>query len=106
MVTQYGMTDFGYAQLDSETLRVGGEVAVLAHRAIDGLIRDAHTRAAALLEEHRELLEALATALLDEETLDTGRIRELAAAHGAAPVAPRGLPSPRREVPAPVAGSA
>ena len=39
MVTQYGMTDFGYAQLDAETLRVGGEVAVLAHRQIDALIR-------------------------------------------------------------------
>ncbi len=106
MVTQYGMTDFGYAQLDSETLRVGGEVAVLAHRAIDGLIRDAHARAATLLDEHRALLEALAAALLDEETLDARRIRDLAAAHGAAPVAPRGLPAPRREAPAPVAESA
>ncbi len=106
MVTQYGMTDFGYAQLDSETLRVGGEVAVLAHRAIDGLIRDAHARAATLLDEHRALLEALAAALLDEETLDARRIRDLAAAHGAGPVAPRGLPAPRREAPAPVAESA
>jgi cell division protease FtsH len=99
MVTQYGMTDFGYAQLDAETLRVGGEVAVLAHRAIDGLIRDAHGRAVALLDEHRALLEALAAALLDEETLDTGRIRELAAAHGALPAAAHVLPAPRRALP-------
>jgi cell division protease FtsH len=100
MVTQYGMTDFGYAQLDAETLRVGGEVAVLAHRAIDGLIREAHTRAGGLLAEHRELLEALATALLDEETLDAGRIREIGARFGAVPASrpPHPLmPAPRRE---------
>jgi len=104
MVTQYGMTDFGYAQLDAETLRVGGEVAVLAHRAIDGLIRDAHGRAVELLDAHRGLLEELAAALLDEETLDTGRIRELAAAHGALPSVAPALPAPRR--PTPVAESA
>ena len=82
MVTQYGMTDFGFAQLDAETLRVGGEVAVLAHREIDKLIRQAHGRAVALLEDHRELLRALADALLDEETLDSSRIRAVAAEHG------------------------
>ncbi len=104
MVTQYGMTDFGFAQLDADTLRVGGEVAVLAHRAIDGLIRDAHQRAEALLAEHRPLLEALAAALLDEETLDAGRIRELAERFGALP-APRAphplMPAPRQELPRP-----
>ena len=82
MVTQYGMTDFGFAQLDAETLRVGGEVAVLAHREIDKLIREAHRRAVAVLEDHRELLRALADALLDEETLDSSRIRAVAAEHG------------------------
>jgi cell division protease FtsH len=82
MVTRYGMTDFGFAQLDAETLRVGGEVAVLAHREIDHLIRQAHGRAVALLAEHRELLSALAEALLDEETLDSPRIREIAAEYG------------------------
>jgi cell division protease FtsH len=101
MVTQYGMTDFGYAQLDADTLRVGGEVAVLAHKAIDGLIRDAHQRAEALLAEHRPLLEALAAALLDEETLDAGRIHEIAARFDALP-APRAphplMPAARDEV--------
>jgi cell division protease FtsH len=95
MVTQYGMTDFGYAQLDAETLRVGGEVAVLAHRQIDDLIRQAHARAASLLAEHRGLLEALAEALLDEETLDSLRIRELAAVHGALSAPAHSLPAPR-----------
>ena len=100
MVTQYGMTDFGYAQLDAETLRVGGEVAVLAHREIDGLIRSAHERAAGLLAEHRPLLEALAEALLDEETLDAPRIRELGERFGAVPE-PR---APHPLMPAPRAG--
>ena len=103
MVTQYGMTDFGYAQLDAETLRVGGEVAVLAHREIDALIRSAHERAAGLLAEHRALLEALAEALLDEETLDAQRIRELGERFGAVPEprAPHPLmPAPRAGLPA------
>jgi cell division protease FtsH len=104
MVTQYGMTDFGFAQLDADTLRVGGEVAVLAHRAIDGLIREAHQRAEALLAEHRALLETLAAALLDEETLDAGRIREIGERFGAIP-APRAphplMPAPRGELPRP-----
>jgi cell division protease FtsH len=101
MVTQYGMTEFGFAQLDAETLRVGGEVAVLAHRQIDGLIREAHARAAGLLATHRPLLEALAAALLDEETLDAGRIHGIAQRFGALP-APRPphplMPAPRHEV--------
>ena len=95
MVTQYGMTEFGFAQLDAETLRVGGEVAVLAHKAIDGLIREAHQRAEGLLAEHRALLEALAAALLDEETLDSTRIHAIAAEHGL--VHPAGVPAPRRK---------
>jgi cell division protease FtsH len=102
MVTQYGMTEFGFAQLDAETLRVGGEVAVLAHRQIDALIREGHERAAGLLAAHRPLLEALAAALLDEETLDTGRIHEIAERFEALP-APRPphplMPAPRHEVP-------
>jgi cell division protease FtsH len=102
MVTQYGMTDFGYAQLDAETLRVGGEVAVLAHRQIDALIREAHERAAGLLAGHRALLEALAAALLDEETLDAGRIHAIAERFDAIP-APRPphplTPALRHEVP-------
>jgi cell division protease FtsH len=101
MVTQYGMTDFGFAQLDADTLRVGGEVAVLAHRAIDGLIREAHQRAETLLAEHRSLLETLAAALLDEETLDSRRIREIAERFDAIP-APRAphplMPAPRQEL--------
>ena len=92
----------GPGMLDAETLRVGGEVAVLAHRQIDALIREAHERAAGLLAVHRPLLETLAAALLDEETLDGGRIREIGQRFDAIP-APRPphplMPAPRHEVP-------
>lgn len=81
MVTQYGMTDFGYAQVDAETLRVGGEVAAAAHAEIDRLLRDAHRAATALVAEHAAALEALAAALLAEETLPRERVVELVAAH-------------------------
>lgn len=82
MVTQYGMTDFGYAQVDADTLRVGGQVAARAHESIEALLRDAHRQATALLEEHGALLEALALALLAEETLPGTRIAALVAEHG------------------------
>jgi cell division protease FtsH len=101
MVTQYGMTDFGFAQLDAETLRVGGEVAVLAHREIDRLIRDAHARAGALLAEHGELLRALVAALLDEETLGTGRLRELRDLHAPRRAATGGPADAAARMPAP-----
>jgi cell division protease FtsH len=77
MVTQYGMTDFGYAQIDTETLRVGGHVAAQAHARIDGLLREAHVSATELLTRNGAVLEALATALLAEETLSAGRVRQI-----------------------------
>jgi cell division protease FtsH len=81
MVTRYGMTDFGYAQVDEETLRVGGEVAAAAHARIDALLRDAHRAATELVTEHAAALEALAAALLAEETLSGERVAEIVAAH-------------------------
>jgi cell division protease FtsH len=81
MVTQYGMTDFGYAQLDAETMRVGGAVAARAHDRIDALLRDAHRAATTLLAEHAAALEALAAALLTEETLAGVRVAEIVGAH-------------------------
>lgn len=77
MVTQYGMTDFGFTQVDAETLRVGGEVAVLAHRHIEQLLQEAYTTAVELVQNHPEQLRAVAEALLVEETLSAERVREL-----------------------------
>jgi cell division protease FtsH len=81
MVTQYGMTGFGYAQVDADTLRVGGEVAARAHAHVDALLQDAHTAATALLAEHAGLLEALADALLLDETLDGPQVFAIVAEH-------------------------
>lgn len=85
MVTQYAMTDFGYAQMDAETLRVGGQVAARAHGYADSLLRDAHAAAAELLGQHRELLAALAAELLADETLAGDRVRQIVAEHTPAP---------------------
>ncbi|WP_199424343.1 ATP-dependent metallopeptidase FtsH/Yme1/Tma family protein [Actinotalea solisilvae] len=85
MVTQYGMTDFGYAQVDAETMRVGGQVAAQAHAAVDRLLRDAHVQATELLTAHAPLLEAVAAALLVEETLTARRVREIIAEFEAVP---------------------
>jgi cell division protease FtsH len=81
MVTEYGMTDFGYAQLDADTLRVGGQVAAQAHAHVAELLRDAHVRATDLLGANAAALEALATALLAEETLPGSSVKRIVAAH-------------------------
>ncbi|MDT0166810.1 AAA family ATPase [Actinotalea sp. AC32] len=77
MVTKYGMTEFGYAQVDDDTLRVGGQVAAQAHAQVDALLRDAHATATSLVAENAEVLDAVAEALLVEETLSVGRVRQI-----------------------------
>lgn len=77
MVTQYGMTDFGFVTLDADTMRVGGEVAAKAHKHISALLEDAYRDAQELLRENLPALDALAEALLKEETLSGDRIREV-----------------------------
>lgn len=77
MVTSYGMTEFGYAQVDADTMRLGGAVAARAHEQVDRLLRDAHDQAVALLAEHAAALEALAEALLAAETLSYAQVREV-----------------------------
>lgn len=81
MVTQYAMTDFGYTQVDGETLRIGGQVAAQAHEHIEKLLRDAHAKATDLVRENSDLLDALAHALLAEETLSAERVKQIVAAH-------------------------
>ncbi|MHA3947573.1 ATP-dependent metallopeptidase FtsH/Yme1/Tma family protein [Cellulomonas bogoriensis] len=85
MVTRYGMTDFGYAHVDDETLRLGGAVAAEAHARVDTLLREAHTQATSLLEAHHPLLEAMAAALMVEETLSAGRVQQIIAEFEASP---------------------
>jgi cell division protease FtsH len=77
MVTQYGMSTFGLAQVDADTLRMGGQVSELAHRVIDRLLQDALEEARKLLARHQDFLTVLADTLLVEETIGLARVREL-----------------------------
>ena len=88
MVTQYGMAaEFGYAQIDSDTLRMGGEIGLRAHTVINSLIEEAHARAQRLLAEHADLLERVASTLLIEETLSAEQVRALHTVASAEPAA-------------------
>ncbi|MGH3332609.1 MAG: ATP-dependent metallopeptidase FtsH/Yme1/Tma family protein [Nocardioidaceae bacterium] len=88
MVTQYGMSDLGYAVRDP------GSAPVID--AVDELLRDAHTRAADLLARHELFLSRLAEELLEHETLslaDVTRIADQCGVDRGAPIALRPLPS-------------
>jgi cell division protease FtsH len=54
-------------------------MAWLIDQEIAVIIKDAEDRAMDILSSNRTLLEALATALLDEETLDSARIDSILA---------------------------
>jgi hypothetical protein len=63
--------DFGHQANYSE------QVAASIDAEVRRLIDDAHGRARTILSEHRETLDALATALVDKETLDTPELMEI-----------------------------
>ncbi|MGZ6831512.1 MAG: ATP-dependent metallopeptidase FtsH/Yme1/Tma family protein, partial [Nocardioidaceae bacterium] len=100
MVTQYGMTGFGYAQVDADVLRLGGELAVRVHGEVDGLLQDAHAGAVALLAEQPAAMAALAAALLEEETLSAAQIRVVVGAHVQPAACPETTPTTRCPRPA------
>src|SRR5688500_11863938 len=92
MVTEYGMSDLlGPQQLGQKQGEVflgrdyghqpnySDEVAGRIDAEIRSLIDDAHEEAAAILRQHREVLDRLAVSLVEKETLDTP---ELAAIMG------------------------
>ncbi|MDQ3897451.1 MAG: ATP-dependent zinc metalloprotease FtsH [Actinomycetota bacterium] len=118
MVTEYGMSDeLGPQQLGHKNGEVflGREIGhqanysdqVAAH--IDGevrrLIDEAHAEAAEILTEHRAVLDRLAEALIEKETLDTPEVMEILADVPKRPRRPASAPSgilnpPRRIRPA------
>jgi len=55
------------------------EMAWLIDQEIGAIIRDAETKAAELVAAHRDKLEALTVALLEEETIDGKRVDEILA---------------------------
>jgi cell division protease FtsH len=121
MVTQLGMapdlgpTYLGGAGDDSlngrsynpfEPKEYSDKTASKIDEAINRLVRDAHDRALTVLRGHREALDAVAEALLRDESLDRGEFAALVNAHlapGEEPFPiPIGLPTPTGEAPVPV----
>src|SRR5690606_12269708 len=100
MVTQFGMSDVigPMAVGDSEQevflgrelvqrREVSERTAQLVDQEVKKFLDEAYARAKRILEENRDLLEAIAEALLERETLDREDIELLAAGEPLPPVA-------------------
>ena len=90
MVTQYGMSErvgpmaVGDAEQEvflgreiSQRRRISGSTAEMVDGEVKRLLDEAYDKAVATLREHGELLETLAQALLERETLDSEEIQIL-----------------------------
>src|SRR4051812_3881118 len=90
MVTQYGMSDvLGPQQLGQQQGEVflgrdyghqanySDEVAARIDGEVRGLIDNAHVEARSILTTHRAVLDQLAAALVEKETLDTPELMEI-----------------------------
>ncbi len=77
MVTEYGMSTLGVTRLTPDLL-AAGTLADTVHATVDEMCTEALDLARALLTTHRPFLEAVAEALLVDETLDLNELREIA----------------------------
>ena len=77
MVAEWGMSGLGLAAVGPE--HAGSALVERVHAEADGLLGEALARARALLAAHRPLLEGVVAELLEEETIDLDRLRELQA---------------------------
>ena len=110
MVTQYGMTerlgaiklgdsngepflgrDYGHTRNYSE------DVAAIVDEEVKKLLATAHQEAFDILEENRDVLDALVLALLEKETLDKEQVAEVFEPLRRRPVRPAWTGSPTRE---------
>ena len=115
MVTQFGMSDviglvaIGDAEhevfLGRELVQrrqVSEHTARLVDQEVKRILDKAHDRARQVLEENRDLLERIAAALLERETLDRAQIQTLERGDPLPPLpgpgAPCGRRMPRRRV--------
>nr|WP_310253502.1 ATP-dependent zinc metalloprotease FtsH [Nocardioides sp. BE266] len=109
MVTQYGMTErLGAVKLgdsNSEpflgrdmghTRNYSEETAAKVDDEVKALLGHAHQEAFEILEENRDVLDALVLALLDKETLDKGEIAEIFEPLTKRPARPAWTGSPER----------
>jgi cell division protease FtsH len=78
MVVRYGMSKrLGMVDLSAEEEPLAADTARLVDEEIRRIIDEAYQDALELLEEHRDLLDEIAAALLEKETLDRDELREL-----------------------------
>jgi cell division protease FtsH len=86
MVTQYGMgTELMSKQLPADDYSMSDNTRRMVDEEQQYLTDLAHRRAMTIVGENRELLEALAQTLLENEVLEREDIERLVAAHRAAP---------------------
>jgi cell division protease FtsH len=76
MVTEWGMSDLGVVRLTPELL-AAGTMADRVHGAVDVICSDALELARALVTANRAMLDAIAEALLADETLDLDELRHI-----------------------------
>src|SRR5215217_3160649 len=89
MVTQYGMgTELMSKQLPSDDYSMSDHTRRMVDEEQQYLTDLAHRRAMAIVNDNRELLEALAHTLLENEVLEREDIERLVAEHRAQPAAP------------------
>ena len=109
MVTQYGMTErlgaVKLGQSNSEpflgrdmghTRDYSEETAAAVDEEVKKLLSNAHQEAFDILEENRDVLDALVLALLDRETLDKGEVAEIFEPLRKRPARPAWTGSPQR----------
>jgi cell division protease FtsH len=83
MVTEYGMgTELQSKQVPTEDYSMSDATRRMVDEEQQEIADVAHRRATQIISEHRELLEALALTLLDQEVLERDDIDRLAALHG------------------------
>ncbi len=107
MVTQFGMSEVigpvavgdreAEIFLGREVLQrreVSEHTAQLVDAEVKRILEEAYGRARTILEDHRDLLDRLASALLERETLDREEVELIAAGKPLPPVPPAAGPAP------------
>ncbi|WP_082564168.1 MULTISPECIES: ATP-dependent zinc metalloprotease FtsH [unclassified Nocardioides] len=110
MVTQYGMTDrLGAIQLGEpqgepflgrdmgHTRNYSEDVAAIVDEETKKFLAQAHQEAFDILEENRDVLDALVLALMERETLDKAEVAEVFVPLRRRPVRPAWTGSPHRQ---------
>ncbi|HSJ22897.1 MAG TPA: ATP-dependent zinc metalloprotease FtsH [Nocardioidaceae bacterium] len=110
MVTQYGMTErlgaikLGEAQGEpflgrdmGHTRNYSEDVAAIVDEETKKFLQTAHQEAFDILEENRDVLDALVRALMEHETLDKAEVAEIFEPLRRRPVRPAWTGSPERE---------